>query len=58
MPGSFLYYALALFVIALGAAIFGFGGVAANEGIGPEIFLWVGVGLLIVCVSIALIRRM
>jgi uncharacterized membrane protein YtjA (UPF0391 family) len=57
MPGNLIYYALVLIVIALVAALLGFGGVAGTAMSGAHLLLWVAVVIVIVGVVFALIRR-
>jgi uncharacterized membrane protein YtjA (UPF0391 family) len=57
MPGNLIYYALVLIVIALVAALLGFGGVAGTAMSGAHLLLWVAVIIVIVGVVFALIRR-
>jgi uncharacterized membrane protein YtjA (UPF0391 family) len=57
MPGNLIYYALVLIVIALVAALLGFGGVAGTAMSGAHLLLWVAVVIVVVGVVFALIRR-
>jgi uncharacterized membrane protein YtjA (UPF0391 family) len=57
MPGNLIYYALVLIVIALVAALLGFGGVAGTAMSGAHLLIWVAVVVIIVGVVFALIRR-
>ncbi len=57
MPGNLIYYALVLIVIALVAALLGFGGVASTAMGGAHLLIWVAVIVLIIGVVFALIRR-
>ena len=57
MPGNLIYYAPVLIVIALGAPLLGFGGVAGTAMSGAHLLLWVAVVIVIVGVVFALIRR-
>jgi uncharacterized membrane protein YtjA (UPF0391 family) len=57
MPGNLLYYALVLIVVAIVAALLGFGGVASTAMSGANLFVWVAVVVLIVGVVFALLRR-
>ena len=57
MPGNLIYYALVLIVIALVAALLGFGGVAGTAMSGAHLLIWVAVVIVIVGVVFALIRR-
>jgi uncharacterized membrane protein YtjA (UPF0391 family) len=51
MPGNLIYYALVLIVIALVAALFGFGGVASTAMSGAHLLLWVAVVIVVVGLS-------
>jgi uncharacterized membrane protein YtjA (UPF0391 family) len=57
MPGNLIYYALLLIVIALVAALFGFGGVAGTAMSGAHLLIWLAVIVVIVGVVFALMRR-
>lgn len=57
MPGNLIYYALVLIVIALVAALLGFGGVASTAMGGAHLLIWVAVVVLIIGVVLAFIRR-
>jgi uncharacterized membrane protein YtjA (UPF0391 family) len=57
MPGNLIYYALVLIVIALVAALLGFGGVAGTAMSGAHLLIWVAVVVIIVGVVFTLIRR-
>jgi uncharacterized membrane protein YtjA (UPF0391 family) len=57
MPGNLIYYALVLIVIALVAALLGFGGVAGTAMSGAHMLLWVAVVIVVVGVVFAFIRR-
>jgi uncharacterized membrane protein YtjA (UPF0391 family) len=57
MPGNLIYYALVLIVIAIVAALLGFGGVASTAMSGAHLLIWVVVVVLIIGVVFALIRR-
>jgi uncharacterized membrane protein YtjA (UPF0391 family) len=57
MPGNLIYYALVLIVVALVAALLGFGGVAGTAMSGAHLLIWVAVVVIIVGVVFALIRR-
>lgn len=57
MPGNLIYYALVLIVIAIIAALLGFGGVASTAMGGAHLFIWVAVVILIVGVVFAVLRR-
>jgi uncharacterized membrane protein YtjA (UPF0391 family) len=57
MPGNLIYYALILIVVALVAALFGFGGVAATAMSGAHLFIWVAVVIIVVGLVLTLLRR-
>jgi uncharacterized membrane protein YtjA (UPF0391 family) len=57
MPGNLIYYALVLIVVALVAALLGFGGVASTAMGGANLLVWVAVVVIVVGVVFALIRR-
>ena len=57
MPGNLLYYAIVQIVVAIVAALLGFGGVASTAMGGAHLLIWVAVVILIVGVVFALVRR-
>jgi uncharacterized membrane protein YtjA (UPF0391 family) len=57
MPGNLIYYALVLIVVALIAALFGFGGVASTAMGGAHLLVWVAVVIIVVGVVFAFMRR-
>ncbi len=57
MPGNLIYYALVLIVVALVAALLGFGGVASTALSGAHLFIWLAVILVIVGLAFAFLRR-
>jgi uncharacterized membrane protein YtjA (UPF0391 family) len=57
MPGNLICYALVLNVIALVAALFGFGGVSATAMSGAHLFIWLAVVIVVVGVVFAIVRR-
>ena len=57
MPGNLIYYAIVLIVIALVAALLGFGGVASTAMSGAHLLVWVAVVVVIVGLVFAFIRR-
>ena len=56
MPGNLIYYALVLIVIAVIAALFGFGGVSATAMSGANLLVWVAVIVVVVGLVFALMR--
>ncbi len=57
MPGNLIYYALVLIVIAIVAALLGFGGVAGTAMSGAHLLIWVAVVVVIIGLVFAFIRR-
>ncbi|HLH10593.1 MAG TPA: DUF1328 domain-containing protein [Methylovirgula sp.] len=57
MFGNLLYWALIFLVIAIVAAIFGFGGVAGTAMEGARILFWVAIVLLIISLVFGVLRR-
>ena len=57
MPGNLIYYALVLIVIALVAALLGFGGVAGTAMSGAHLLIWLAVVIIIIGLVFAFIRR-
>ena len=57
MPGNLIYYALVLIVIALVAALLGFGGVASTAMGGAHLLIWLAVVVIIVGLVFAFMRR-
>jgi uncharacterized membrane protein YtjA (UPF0391 family) len=57
MPGNLIYYAIVLIVVALVAALLGFGGVSATAMGGAHLLIWLAVVVLIIGVVFAFIRR-
>ena len=57
MPGNLIYYALVLIVVAILAALFGFGGVASTAMGGAHLLIWVAVVVVIIGVIFAVMRR-
>ena len=57
MPGNLVYYAIVLIVVALLAALFGFGGVASTAMGGAHLLIWVAVIVLVVGLVFAFMRR-
>jgi uncharacterized membrane protein YtjA (UPF0391 family) len=57
MPGNLIYYALILIVVAIVAALLGFGGVASTAMSGAHLFIWIAVVLIVVGLIFALMRR-
>ena len=57
MPGNLIYYALVLIVVAVIAALFGFGGVSATAMSGANLLVWVAVIVVVVGLVFAFMRR-
>ena len=55
--GNLLHYALVFLVVAVVAALFGFGGVAGTAVEGARLLFWVAIALVIVSVVAGLSRR-
>ncbi|MBO0733816.1 MAG: DUF1328 domain-containing protein [Methylocapsa sp.] len=55
--GSLLYWAVLFLIIAIIAAIFGFGGVAGTAIAGAKILFWVAIALFIISVVASLLGR-
>lgn len=54
---NMLYYAIVFLVVAVVAALFGFGGVAGTAMAGARILFWVAIVLFIISVVAGLVRR-
>jgi uncharacterized membrane protein YtjA (UPF0391 family) len=52
-----LYYAVAFLIVAIIAAIFGFGGVAGVAVEGAQILFWVAIVLMVISLIAAAVRR-
>jgi len=55
--GGLLYYAVAFLIVAIIAAIFGFGGVAGVAVQGAQIHFWVAIVLMVISLIVAAARR-
>ena len=55
--GSLLYWAVLFLIIAIIAAVFGFGGVAGTAIAGAKILFWVAIALFIISVVASLMGR-
>jgi uncharacterized membrane protein YtjA (UPF0391 family) len=55
--GNLLYYAVAFLIVALVAAVFGFGGVAGVAVEGARILFWVAIILFIISLIGGFVRR-
>jgi uncharacterized membrane protein YtjA (UPF0391 family) len=57
MFGNLLYWAIIFLVIAIVAALFGFGGVAGTAIAGAQLLFWVAIILAVVAFIASLVRR-
>jgi uncharacterized membrane protein YtjA (UPF0391 family) len=57
MVGNLVYWAIGLLVIALIAALLGFGGVAGTAMEGARLLFWVAIVLLVIVVLLNFVRR-
>lgn len=57
MPGNLLHYALVFLVVAIIAALFGFGGVAGTAMEGAKLLFWVAIVLMVVAFLFGIVRR-
>jgi uncharacterized membrane protein YtjA (UPF0391 family) len=55
--GNLLHYALVFLIVAVVAALLGFGGVAGTAMEGARILFWVAIVLFVVSLVAGLIRR-
>ena len=55
--GNLLHYAVVFLVVALVAALFGFGGVAGTAMEGARLLFWVAIVLFVVMLVMGLLRR-
>lgn len=55
--GNLLHYAIVFLVVALVAALFGFGGVAGMAMEGARLLFWVAIVLFVVMLVMGLLRR-
>jgi len=56
-PGNLLYWAVTFLVIAIVAALLGFGGVAGTAMEGAKILFWIAIVLLIVVAVVGAVQR-
>ncbi|MEZ5923276.1 MAG: DUF1328 domain-containing protein [Hyphomicrobiaceae bacterium] len=54
---NILYYAVVFLVVAIVAALFGFGGVAGTAMEGAKILFWVAIALFLISVVVGFVRR-
>lgn len=55
--GNLLYWAVALLIVAVVAALLGFGGVAGTAIEGAKILFWVAIALLVIVAIMSAVRR-
>ncbi len=55
--GNLLYYAIVFLVVAVIAAVFGFGGVAGTAMEGARLLFWVAIILFVVSAVVSFVRR-
>lgn len=55
--GNLLQYAIIFLVIAVVAALFGFGGAAGTAMSGAQLLFWVAIVLFVVSAAVGLLRR-
>jgi uncharacterized membrane protein YtjA (UPF0391 family) len=55
--GNLLYWAVALLILAVVAALLGFGGVAGTAIEGAKILFWVAIALLVIVAIMSAVRR-
>jgi len=55
--GNLLHYAIVFLVVALVAALFGFGGVAGTAMEGARMLFWVAIVLFVISLVAGLVRR-
>ena len=56
-PGNLIYWAVALLIVAIVAALFGFGGVAGTAMEGARLLFWVAIVALIILAIMGAVRR-
>jgi uncharacterized membrane protein YtjA (UPF0391 family) len=55
--GNLLHYAIVFLVVALVAALFGFGGIAGTAMEGARLLFWVAIVLFVIALIAGTIRR-
>lgn len=55
--GNLLHYAIVFLVIALVAALFGFGGLAGTAMEGAKILFWIAIILFLISLVFGVVRR-
>jgi uncharacterized membrane protein YtjA (UPF0391 family) len=57
MFGSLLHWAIIFLIVALVAALFGFGGIAGTAMAGAKLLFWVAIVIFVVMLVAGLLRR-
>ena len=55
--GNLLHYAVTFLVVAIVAALFGFGGIAGTAMSGAQMLFWVAIVLFLISAGAGLLRR-
>ncbi len=55
--GNLLYWAVVFLIIAVVAALFGFGGVAGTAMAGAKILFWIAIILFVISLIFGMMRR-
>jgi uncharacterized membrane protein YtjA (UPF0391 family) len=55
--GNLLYYAIVFLIVAVVAAVFGFGGVAGTAMEGAKLLFWVAIVLFVIMLIAGVVRR-
>ena len=55
--GNLLYYAVVFLIVAVVAAVFGFGGVAGTAMEGAKLLFWVAIILFVITLIASAVRR-
>jgi uncharacterized membrane protein YtjA (UPF0391 family) len=55
--GNLLYYAIVFLIVAVVAAVFGFGGVAGTAMEGARLLFWVAIVLFVITLIASVVRR-
>ena len=55
--GNLLYYAIVFLIVAVVAAVFGFGGVAGTAMEGAKLLFWVAIVLFVIAFIASVVRR-
>ena len=55
--GNLLYWAVVLLIVAVVAAVFGFGGVAGTAMQGAQLLFYVAIVLFVIALIVGLMRR-